>query len=173
MFRGFLGDVKHVILRSEMSLNIVKTQKDSVLLIRMSGSIEEAVHFERLLGELPAEVWVETKEISRINSLGVKAWIGYFQTVQKRGIKLRLKECSVAIVEQINLNPAFSCGGAIDSIYVPFQCTVCENEVSLLFETRNLKPGLSPRSESKCVQCGGNTVFDDLPDSYFAFLRRA
>jgi anti-anti-sigma regulatory factor/DNA-directed RNA polymerase subunit RPC12/RpoP len=153
-------------------LNVVKEQKGSALLVRLSGSIEESVNLDQLIGPPPAEMIISCKEIPRINSVGVKAWIKYFQTAQAKGTKLTFIECSTAIVEQINLISNFICGGVIESIYVPFACTSCKSELVGLFKTADLKKLNLKLPELKCSKCSGKAVFDDIPEEYFGFLTR-
>ena len=153
-------------------LNIAKEQKGSALLVRLSGSIEESVNFDQLIGPPPAELIVNSKEVPRINSVGVKAWIKYFQGAQQKGTKLVFVECSTAIVEQINLISNFICGGAVESVYVPFACEKCRSELVGLFKVEDLKKMAMNLPELKCTKCGGKAVFDDIPEEYFGFLDR-
>ncbi len=153
-------------------VNIIKEQKGSVIAVRLVGSIEESVEFEQLIGPVSGELHVNCKEVPRINSVGVKAWIKYFAGLQQKGSKLRFQECSTAIVEQINLISNFTCGGAVDSIYVPFSCTSCKGEFIGLFKTEDLKKLNMNIPELKCGKCGGKAVFDDIPEEYFGFLSR-
>lgn len=153
-------------------LNVVKEQKGTALLVRLSGSVEESVNFDQLIGPPPPELIVSSKEIPRINSVGVKAWIKYFQSAQAKGTRLTFIECSTAIAEQINLISNFTCGGTVESIYVPFACTNCKSELVGLFKTADLKKLNLKLPELKCSKCGGKAVFDDIPEEYFGFLSR-
>lgn len=153
-------------------INAAKEQKGNSLVVRLSGSIEESVNFDQLIGAPPADMTVMCKEIARINSVGVKAWIKYFQGAQQKGTKLHFAECSTAIVEQINLISNFTCGGSVDSIYVPFACEKCRSELVGLFKTEDLKKLAMNLPELKCTKCGGKAVFDDIPEEYFGFLSR-
>jgi hypothetical protein len=153
-------------------LNIVKEQKGNALVVRLSGSIEESVNFDQLIGPPPKELHVICKEVPRINSVGVKAWIKYFTTASAQGTKLSFSECSTAIVEQINLISNFTAGGPIESIYVPFSCTSCKTELVGLFKTVDIKKISLQLPELKCSKCGGKAVFDDIPEEYFGFLNR-
>ena len=148
-----------------------KEQKENVLSIRLSGSVEESVNFKELIGEISAqELHVNCKGIPRINSIGVKAWIQYFQEVAESGIKLTFVECSTAIVEQVNLISNFACGGEVESIFVPFSCGECNAELVGLFKSADLKKINFNIPELKCTKCGGQAVFDDIPEEYFNFL---
>ena len=153
-------------------VNVVKEQKGTALAVKISGSIEENVNFDQLVGPPVAEMHINCKEITRINSVGVKAWIKYFQGVQAKGSKLRFVECSTAIVEQVNLISNFTCGGVVESVYVPFACVGCKSELVGLFKTDDLRRRNLQLPELKCSKCGGKAVFDDIPEEYFAFLSR-
>ena len=153
-------------------VNVVKEQKGTALIVRLSGSIEESVNFDQVIGVPPAELWVSCKEVPRINSVGVKGWIKYFQSAQAKGTKLKFFECSTAIVEQINLISNFTCGGAVESIFVPFSCVNCKSELVGLFKCEDLKKLQLRLPDLKCSKCGGKAVFDDIPEEYFGFLMR-
>jgi anti-anti-sigma regulatory factor/DNA-directed RNA polymerase subunit RPC12/RpoP len=153
-------------------LNVTKEQNGSVLTVRLTGSIEETANFDQLVGAPQTEMVINCKEIPRINSVGVKAWIKYFQTCQAKGTKLRFIECSTAIVEQINLISNFTCGGVVESIFVPFSCTSCKSEFVGLFKTDDLKKLEMNLPDLKCPKCANKAVFDDIPEEYFGFLTR-
>lgn len=151
-------------------LNVVKEQKGNALHVRLTGSIEESVNFDQLIGQPAPEMVVNCKGVPRINSVGVKAWIKYFQAAASKGTKLKFVECSTAIVEQINLISNFTCGGEVESIFVPFSCETCKSELVGLFKTETLKKVEFSLPDLKCSKCGGKAVFDDIPEEYFNFL---
>lgn len=153
-------------------VKVAKEQQGNALVVRLSGSIEESVNLEELVGQTPGEVIVNCKEITRINSVGVKGWIKYFSSLQAKGVKLTFQECSTAIVEQINLISNFICGGTVESVFVPFACSNCKSELIALFKVADLKAGDLNLPELKCTKCGGKAVFDDIEEEYFAFLDR-
>jgi anti-anti-sigma regulatory factor len=153
-------------------VNVVKEQKGTALVVRLAGSIEENVNFDQLIGPPPAELWINTKEVPRINSVGVKGWIKYFQSAQAKGTKLKFFECSTAIVEQINLISNFTCGGVVESIFVPFSCVGCKTELVGLFKCDDLKRLQLKLPDLKCSKCGGKAAFDDIPEEFFGFLMR-
>jgi DNA-directed RNA polymerase subunit RPC12/RpoP/anti-anti-sigma regulatory factor len=150
----------------------MKEQKDDLLVVRLAGSIEESVNFESMIGMPTGKVQVNTKEVPRINSVGVKGWIKYFSSLQQKGAQLNFVECSTAIVEQINLISNFTCGGTVESVYVPFSCGQCRAEFIALFKTEDLKRIAMDLPQLDCPKCGGKASFDDIPEEYFAFLSR-
>lgn len=153
-------------------IKVAKEVNGNALTLRLSGSIEETVNLDEMVGSTPAEVRVDCKEITRINSVGVKGWIKYFQGLQGKNTKLTFFQCSTAIVEQINLISNFVCGGTVESIYVPFACSNCKAELIALFRTADLNPDSIQLPELKCTKCSNKAVFDDIEEEYFAFLSR-
>lgn len=153
-------------------VNVAKEQKGSVLVVRLTGSIEENVNFDQLIGPPVPEMEINCKEVPRINSVGVKSWIRYFKLCNEKGSKLKFVEASTAIVEQINLISNFTCGGQVESVFVPFACGKCKAELVGLFKTADLKAMDLDTLELKCIKCGDKAEFDDVPEEYFGFLSR-
>jgi hypothetical protein len=153
-------------------LSVAKENNGNVLTIRLSGPIEESVNFEGLVGAVSGELRVITKDVPRINSVGVKAWIKFFQSLTAKGVKLVFSECSTAIVEQVNLISNFTAGGRVESIYVPFACGQCKSELIGLFTCDALKASGLEIPDLQCSKCPGKAVFDDIPEEYLGFLQR-
>lgn len=153
-------------------LKVEKNQTGQKLTARLSGAIEESVRFQEKIGTPFPEMDIYCKEISRINSIGVKAWIQYFQQCKSKGSHLRFFECSLAIVEQFNFISNFHCGGSIESVYVPFSCTHCHLELIGLYKTLDLKKMNFKIPSLKCSKCGGQAIFDDIEEEFFQFLTR-
>src|SRR5207247_1690628 len=153
-------------------VNVVEVIVVGSIFVRLSCAIVESCNFASLVGAVAAVLTINGKEVPRINSVGVKGWIRYFQGLQSKGTKLCFVECSTAIVEQVNLISNFLCGGTVESIYVPFSCTGCKSELLGLFKTDDLKKMNFQVPDLKCSKCGGKAVFDDIPEEYFGFLTR-
>lgn len=148
-----------------------KEQKDGSLVVRISGTIEESTDLPNLLGPPAPEMEISCKEVSRINSVGVKHWITYFQKARECGSKVRFSEVSVPLVTQFNMISNFGAGGEVVSIYAPYSCAQCGAEFRTLFPRAELiKLGFEPPS-APCPKCGGTAQFDDIPEEYFAFLK--
>jgi hypothetical protein len=82
-----------------------------------------------------------------------------------------MSECSPAIVAQINLVNNFTGTGVVKSFYAPYFCPQCDREKVLLIETRDavgMRPYHAPTC--RCDECDGPMDFDDMEESYFAFL---
>ncbi len=77
---------------------------------------------------------------------------------------------SPAIVAQINLVNNFTGNGAVKSFYVPYFCPECDEEKVLLVEATDMGPPPHEPPVCRCDECDLVMDFDDMPDSYFAFL---
>ncbi|RZA06552.1 MAG: hypothetical protein EOP11_10035 [Proteobacteria bacterium] len=136
------------------------------------GQIDETTNFASLIGPVAGSLRVNTKDVTRINSVGAKGWMQFFQPLRASGIKVTFEGCSPAIVEQINLVAPFLCGADLDSIYLPFFCESCSTEFSSLATIPLLKASHNDVPCPNCPKCGQRMIFDDIPEEYFAFLKR-
>ena len=151
-------------------VSIVKEMRGNSIVAKLSGTIEENINFKNLLGDVSGSLIVNTKEVFRINSDGVRAWIQYFQSLQSKGVKITYEDCSVAIVEQINMVANFRCGGTVQSIIVPHLCLKCSTHTDDSYTVDQLKSLDFKVSPLKCPKCGGWAELDEIPEEYFSFL---
>lgn len=149
-------------------LKIKPERAGTALVLKLEGEIDETFDLTKLLPGYPPEMQVNCRGVNRINSVGVKAWIGYFQKVPPV-VKLSFTECSPAIVEQFNLIKNFKCSGEVISICVPFMCKKCAKNVINVFEVKALQASKCALPPVKCP-CGGEAEFDDIPEEFFGFI---
>lgn len=155
-------------------LNVTKEAKGNVLVASLVGVIDETTDFSKLIGDsLPKELHLNCKGVTRINSMGTRGWVKYFEAVSARGTLVTLKDCSPAIVEQLNLIVNFAPKGEVESVCVPFYCNSCSSQLIASFRTADLKKSQLNVPSLKCPKCPqGTAVFDDVPSEYFAFIAR-
>jgi anti-anti-sigma regulatory factor len=149
----------------------VQTRED-VTYVKLSGVIDEDNELGTLADKLgTGTAVIDVSEIERINSCGVRDWVNWLSKAEKGGAKIVLVECSPAIVAQINLVNNFTGQGVVKSFYAPYFCPNCDLEKVLLVETRDMA-GMSPfkAPSCRCDECDGPMDFDDMEESYFAFL---
>jgi anti-anti-sigma regulatory factor len=148
------------------------TNREDVTYVKLSGVIDEDNELGTLAEKLgTGTAVIDVSEIERINSCGVRDWVNWLGRAEKQGAKVVLVECSPAIVAQINLVNNFTGQGVVKSFYAPYFCPNCDLEKVLLVETRDLfatQPFKAP--SCRCDECDGPMDFDDMEDSYFAFL---
>lgn len=142
-------------------------------LAKISGVIDDVADFDATLGAPPAALRIHCGDVKRINSVGVKKWVTYFQRAKDRHTKLEFVECSPVIVQQVNLFRNFVCGGAIRSIHMPYACPGCGNNFSQVYDCEALKKNVSSPPAAPCPKCGKPGEFDDLPEEYLLFLTQS
>lgn len=154
-------------------LDVTRKLSGDVLSVKIRGTIEENVDFSALFGPLPKTLEVTCRDITRINSIGIKAWLLYFQGCVSRGVKVRFLECSVAIVDQVNHIHGFTCGGEVCSISVPFFCNACKLPVVSICDVNELVATHFALPDVSCEKCHQRAVFDDQPDEFFLYFMKS
>lgn len=145
--------------------------RDDVGFVKLSGVIDEDNELADLTDSIPGSmIVIELGEIERINSCGVRDWVNWLNALEAKGADVVLVECSPAIVAQINLVNNFTGNGSVKSFYVPYFCPECDEEKVLLSEAAEMGPPPHEPPVCRCDGCDQVMDFDDMPDSYFAFL---
>jgi anti-anti-sigma regulatory factor len=139
--------------------------------VKLGGVIDEDNELADLVEKIPVGTAViDLGEIERINSCGVRDWVNWLSKLDTNGTRSVLVECSPAIVAQINLVNNFTGNGVVKSFYVPYFCPECDEEKVLLVEATDMGPPPHEPPTCRCDECDLVMDFDDMPDSYFAFL---
>ena len=139
--------------------------------VKLGGVIDEDNELTDLVEKIPVGTAViDLGEIERINSCGVRDWVNWLSKLETGGTRSVLVECSPAIVAQINLVNNFTGNGVVKSFYVPYFCPECDEEKVLLVEATDMGPPPHEPPTCRCDECDLVMDFDDMPDSYFAFL---
>jgi anti-anti-sigma regulatory factor len=149
------------------------TQRDDVTYIKLAGVIDEDNELASLVDRVGSGTTViDLAEIERINSCGVRDWVNWLGKLEKKRAETVLVECSPAIVAQINLVNNFVGGGAVKSFYAPYFCPSCDLEKVLLVELEEMAGHEKPKAPvCRCDECDGVMDFDDMEESYFAFIQ--
>lgn len=151
-------------------LSVNKQQTKQGLLIELNGTIEENVQLDHLIGPFEGELTVKCRGVTRINSVGVKTWMRYFQGLRNEGKTFKFTECSYSIIEQLNMISNFSCGGEVLSVLLPFSCLKCQNEFVATCKTEDLKKNKLQIPNVRCEKTDCGAQFDDDPEEYLYFL---
>jgi anti-anti-sigma regulatory factor len=145
--------------------------RGDVSYVKLGGVIDEDNELGDLVDKIPTGTAViDLGEIERINSCGVRDWVNWLSKLEYNGTRSVLVECSPAIVAQINLVNNFTGNGVVKSFYVPYFCPECDEEKVLLVEASDMGPPPHEPPTCRCDECDLVMDFDDMPDSYFAFL---
>lgn len=148
-------------------------QRDDVTYVKVAGVIDEDNELSELTDRVSgATIVIDLGEVDRINSCGVRDWVNWLGKVDgaQRAGEVVFVECSPSIVAQINLVNNFTGSGVVKSFYIPYFCPECDGEKVLLTEVSDMVgPPYEPPT-CRCDECDLVMDFDDMPDSYFAFL---
>ena len=145
--------------------------RGDVSYVKLGGVIAEDNELGELVEKIPnGTAVIDLGEIERINSCGVRDWVNWLSKLETNGTRSVLVECSPAIVAQINLVNNFTGSGVVKSFYVPYFCPECDEEKVLLVEASDMGPPPHEPPTCRCDECDLVMDFDDMPDSYFAFL---
>ena len=145
--------------------------RGDVSYVKLGGVIDEDNELGELVDKIPdGTAVIDLGEVERINSCGVRDWVNWLSKLESNGTRSVLVECSPAIVAQINLVNNFTGSGVVKSFYVPYFCPECDEEKVLLVEASDMGPPPHEPPTCRCDECDLVMDFDDMPDSYFAFL---
>jgi len=143
--------------------------------LKIAGTIDENFTIDEQLPKLKDEVWIDLKNVARINSCGVREWI---KAIVKTEAKIHYINCSSVIVTQFSMIPEFiGRKGQVESFETQFVCPHCGHEDSkILVVGKDIQAGLDTYLESpemKCSECGESMECDHNPELYFSFLSDA
>jgi anti-anti-sigma regulatory factor len=145
--------------------------QNDVSYVKLAGVIDEDNELADLVDRIPTGTAViDLGEIERINSCGVRDWVNWLSRLEANKTRVVMVECSPAIVAQINLVNNFTGSGVVKSFFVPYFCPECDEEKVLLVEASDMGPPPHEPPTCRCDECDLVMDFDDMPDSYFAFL---
>jgi serine/threonine protein kinase len=140
---------------------------------RISGAIDETFNGMRLVDESDGTVVIDLDEVHRITSYGVREWLKCLS--QLRAPEYFFVKCRPAFVSQLNMVQNFGARGTLLSFYAPYVCPSCAKTFELLVDVRQRYEKLKGLElpDSACPSCHEMAEFDDVPESYLAFLARA
>lgn len=151
-----------------------KLSNDQKVIYECGGIIDEGVNFQLLEGiDALSEFTLDLYGIKRINSVGIKKWIMFFEPFQKKNVKISLVRVAPAIVEQLVNISNFSCGAEIVSVVLPFHCKAC-SQSNFFVKTKSELTNVDLENTNwACQSCKKTELeFDDLPDEYLRFWNR-
>jgi signal transduction histidine kinase len=140
-------------------------------LVQLEGAIDE--HFDgRPLAEVPGKVMIfDFERVRRITSFGVNYWLAALQNL--RAEYYGFINCRPAAISQFNMVVSFGGAGQLITLYAPYVCQGCDREIDHLIDLRaqhaEVASGKPPTV--RCPACKAETIFDDVPESYFSYAR--
>lgn len=156
---------------SPHSLRLERHVDGDVLRVSIAGELTETARLgEQELGESASKIILDLQGISRINSYGVREWLRFVRKARP-GTAIVYERLSPSMVSQANLVADFLPNGAVRSVLAPYYCERCNKAIELLLDVeKDLSAGLASLPTPSCAECSEPLSFDDVPQSYFAFL---
>ena len=153
-------------------MQVTKNQEGDVTVLHFAGTIDhDDASFDQLVGPLSGKVRVNTRDVLRINSIGVKGWIMYFTQLRNKSIQLSFNEVSCGLMQQAALLKGFLLPKEVVSFQVLYICEACEKDCSVLIQVQDLmRPDFEP-PEGVCPACNGKLILDDFLDDYKAIFK--
>lgn len=158
----------------ELGLWDLRLGADGTAEVGIYGRISETTSFARLLAELRAHerISFDLGGLEGMSSAGVRSWCNLLASLGAERISLRC--CSPAFTIQMSMVPSVIGRASVISVRAPFACPRCEEETERLLDVASIRVGeqIEVPAPGPCAQCGSPLVLDELPERYFAFLRR-
>jgi anti-anti-sigma regulatory factor len=147
----------------------------SVSLVNLQGFITEDSKLAEITNRILTPVAViNTAQVDRINSTGVRDWVHWVGQLEKRGITTYFAECSPSIMAQVNLVINFIGSGTILSFFAPYYCPQCSCDRLVLLNLAEVLAVQPPKPPiCRCNQCDHLLRFDEKEDFFFSFLEWA
>lgn len=153
-------------------LKVTRDQKHNVVELKLAGTINEECKLEELLGPIPQTVIFNCKEVSRINSSGILAWVKYLTQLSAKNTQVRIQECSQTLLSEFSLVAnALPESLSIESVCAPYLCDSCNKDFVPVLDVEELRKSGFKAPHTPCPHCGSTeTQLDDIESEYFSYF---
>lgn len=146
--------------------SVNKAKKGDILTVDFIGEIDEFVRLQDLVGETGPKLHVNCRQLTRMNSNGIREWHHFFKNLRKKGVELRFLECPPAIMRHANFLPSLILKEEVVSVCVAFRCDSCGKEELTVHSLKDLSRVMSATPTLPCPNCKQTMELDDLPEDY-------
>lgn len=169
---GSIDDRGHtrVVLQKEPpreDLQVEVKRAGDFTIVTLGGRIAETFKGEELGRRLVGNVILDTRQVDRVTSFGVRAWLAMLDAMDID--RLYFVRCSEPVLSQMSMIRSFVGSGEIISFFAPYLCDACGNAFQVLYEADEdratieaARPVVVP-----CPRCQTKCTLDDDPDSFF------
>src|SRR4051812_33562668 len=103
-------------------MNVRREDRDGGSLLVLEGTLTEEDNLGEIIGPVQGKIWVQCRDITRLNSVGTKSWVLFFQGLRNQGVQVVFQECSPAVIRLANILSNFMVPAEVESICVPYLC---------------------------------------------------
>jgi hypothetical protein len=118
----------------------------------LEGAIDEAADLS-FLGQLREPARVVLRDVRRISSFGVRAWLEAIGAVP-RDLSLEFVDCPPSLVDQCRLIHRFLGHGRLTSFGLPYVCESCGHEEDLFLAVEAWRSSARSLPSRPCPECG-------------------
>ncbi len=151
-------------------LSVKKDTQSRPVQYSLSGVIDETTDFARSLAISESTAHVYCRDINRINSVGIKLWREYLNSLRKKNVTLQFFELSPSMMATVNYLSDFIAKQEIASFCAPYLCEKCGNLDLKIVKIEDAKSFSAKVPNIACSKCKSPSVFDEIPEEYFSFL---
>lgn len=138
--------------------------------VTLFGIIDEDTDFSALLKLKNSPVVFNFKNITSINSCGIRTWVNFIKEFSTAVVEFT--ECPPLVVRQMNMVPSFLGKAIVNSVFVPYICDSCDHEQSKLVSVADFKKGVPVPETIQCEKCNSDEMeIDGNVKQYFAFAK--
>lgn len=155
------------------NLTITINERPDEVIYTFQGDVDENFRHVDVPRIAKQQITFELAGIRNFNSIGIREWIYLVKDFDELG-ELIFRNCSVTMIDQINMVPDSLGNGRIESFFAPYYCESpnCRREVNRLIEVDQYHDLLTNKvaPEFECDRCHAVLEFDALEESYFLFF---
>lgn len=114
--------------------------------------------------QIGGHVVIDTSGVQRINSMGVRTWLGFIDRLTSLGVPVTVRNLSPVLVIQASMISRFLGGAQIESFLAPYCCLSCDHFLEQSFGAGDPVP-----DALACPKCGAAMELDADKGAYLAF----
>ena len=152
-------------------VNVTIAQEGHTTVYTLEGNVDETFSFQKVPKYLGERTIFRLGGIGHFNSCGVREWVYLlreFSTVPH----VVLMECSVSVMDQLNMINQAMGSATVASFFAPYYCPHCQEEEHCLLEVADHQQEIIDQvAPTMKHHCGHTMDFDALEDCYFEAIR--
>jgi hypothetical protein len=151
------------------NLKIAISENEREVIYTFQGHVDENFRQEDVPRIKRPSIIFHLADVHNVNSCGIREWVYLVRDISKLS-KLIFRECSVNMIDQINMVPDSLGTATIESFFAPYFCE-CGGGVNRLIMVKEAGELLAAKTAPHfdCERCGKPLEFDALEESYFLF----
>ena len=153
-----------------LSIQIEKSESEVTYIFK--GGVDENFKHQEIPRIAAKNITFDLGEIDNFNSCGIREWVHFMKDMDTLG-PIKFKNCSITMIDQINLVPDTLGHATITSFQAPYYCPTCPTggelvcSIDVQQHLSSIQKKTSPQFD--CPKCQQKLEFDALEESYFMF----